>query len=167
LTAPCRWQNWAAPPAQVLEHEGHVIPVAISIKPEITVAHPNGHRELDGADQGSIGRDNIGRRTVVRVHHTHHEAGAGERVIAHARRAQDIKVARVKGYGDIERWRRIFLESGTNGFKRRDTPGAERELKRVQAKVGELTMKLEIVEWLIEKKGYGEELRKLKRSGGV
>jgi hypothetical protein len=66
---------------------------------------------------------------------------------------------------ELERWRRIFLEGGTNGFKRRETPGAERELKRVQAKVGELTMKLEIVEWFLEKKGYGEELRKLKRSG--
>ena len=53
---------------------------------------------------------------------------------------------------ELERWRRIFLEGGTNGFKRRDTPGAERELKRVQAKVGELTMKLEIVEWFLEKK---------------
>ena len=63
------------------------------------------------------------------------------------------------------RWRRLFLEGGTNGFKRRDTPAAERELKRVQAKVGELTMKLEIVEWFLEKKGYGEELKKLKRSG--
>ncbi len=41
---------------------------------------------------------------------------------------------------------------GINGFKRRDTPGAERELKRMQAKVGELTMKLEIVEWFLEKK---------------
>ena len=66
---------------------------------------------------------------------------------------------------ELERWRRIFLEGGTNGFKRRDSPAAARELKRVQAKVGELTMKVEIMEWLIEKKGYGEELKKLKRSG--
>jgi hypothetical protein len=66
---------------------------------------------------------------------------------------------------ELERWRRIFLEGAANGFKRRDTPAAERELKRVQAKVGELTMKLEIVEWFLEKKGYGEELKKLKRSG--
>jgi len=39
-------------------------------------------------------------------------------------------------------------------------PG-ERELKRVQAKVGELTMKLEIVEWFLEKKrlrGRAEEV---------
>jgi len=66
---------------------------------------------------------------------------------------------------EFERWRRISLEGGTNGLKRQDTPGAERELKRVQAKVGELTMKLEIVEWFLKKKGYGEELRKLTRSG--
>ena len=66
---------------------------------------------------------------------------------------------------ELERWRRIFLEGATNGFKRRDMPAAERELKRVQAKVGELTMKLEIVEWFLEKKGYGEDLKKLKRSG--
>jgi len=52
---------------------------------------------------------------------------------------------------ELERWRRIFLEGAANGFKRRDTPAAERELKRVQAKVGELTMKLEIVEWFLEK----------------
>ena len=56
---------------------------------------------------------------------------------------------------DLERWRRIFLEGGINGFKRRDTPTAERELKRVQAKVGELTMKLEIVEWFLKKKATG------------
>jgi hypothetical protein len=36
------------------------------------------------------------------------------------------------------------------GIKRRDTSEAERKLKRVQAKVGELTMKLEIVEWFLE-----------------
>jgi hypothetical protein len=46
-----------------------------------------------------------------------------------------------------------------------DRPSGGGQLKRVQAKVGELTMKLEIVEWFLEKKGYGEELRKLKRSG--
>jgi hypothetical protein len=53
---------------------------------------------------------------------------------------------------ELERWRRIFLEGGANGLKRRDTPAAERELKRVQAKVGELTMKLEIVEWFLKER---------------
>src|SRR5947199_7480524 len=62
---------------------------------------------------------------------------------------------------ELERWRRIFLEGGTNGLKRRDTPGGERELKRVQAKVGEMTMKPEIVECRIEIKGLGAGLRTL------
>jgi hypothetical protein len=43
---------------------------------------------------------------------------------------------------------------GDERAKRQETPEAERELKRVQSKVGELTMKLEIVEWSLEKKGY-------------
>jgi hypothetical protein len=30
----------------------------------------------------------------------------------------------------LKRWRRIFLEGGTNGFKRRDSPAVEREFKR-------------------------------------
>jgi len=33
---------------------------------------------------------------------------------------------------ELERWRRIFLEGAANGFKRRDTPATERELKRVR-----------------------------------
>src|SRR5439155_5962905 len=28
---------------------------------------------------------------------------------------------------ELERWRRLFLEGAMNGFKRRDTPAAERE----------------------------------------
>ena len=67
---------------------------------------------------------------------------------------------------ELETWRRLFLDGGTANLKSRPEPGTDRELKRTQAKVGELTMKLEVVEWLLEKKGYGEELRKLKRSGG-
>jgi transposase len=53
---------------------------------------------------------------------------------------------------ELETWRRVFLEGGTQGLKRRDLPGAERELTRAQAKVGELTMKLAVVERLLEKK---------------
>ena len=35
-----------------------------------------------------------------------------------------------------------------------------------QAKVGELAMKLELAEMLLEKRGYGEELARLKKSRG-
>ena len=68
---------------------------------------------------------------------------------------------------ELETWRRVFLERGTQGLKRRDPTRSDPELKRVQARMGELTMKLEVVEWLLEEKGFGEELRKLKRSRGV
>ncbi len=63
---------------------------------------------------------------------------------------------------ELEEWRRIFLDSGTQGFKRRVDP-EERELKRVQAKLGEVMMRLELAEDLLEKKGFGAELRKRAR----
>ena len=53
----------------------------------------------------------------------------------------------------------VFLESGTHGLKKRIDP-EDRELRRVQAKLGEVMMRLELAEDLIEKKGYGAELRK-------
>ena len=60
---------------------------------------------------------------------------------------------------ELEDWRRVFLESGTHGLKKRIDP-EDRELRRVQAKLGEVMMRLELAEDLIEKKGYGAELRK-------
>jgi hypothetical protein len=39
-------------------------------------------------------------------------------------------------------------------------------LKQAQAKVGELAMRLELAEMLLEKRGYGEELARLKKSRG-
>ncbi len=59
----------------------------------------------------------------------------------------------------LEEWRRLFLDHGTQGLKKRVDP-EERELKRVQAKLGEVMMRLELAEDLLEKKGYGAELRK-------
>ncbi len=64
---------------------------------------------------------------------------------------------------EIEEWRRIFLESGTTGLRRRGGDPLERELTRTRAKLGETMMKLELAEGLLEKRGYGEELKKLKR----
>jgi hypothetical protein len=60
----------------------------------------------------------------------------------------------------------VFIESGSAGLKRRGGDPAERELMRTQAKLGETMMKLELAEHLLEKRGYGEELRKLKRQQG-
>jgi len=60
---------------------------------------------------------------------------------------------------DLDEWRRVFLDGGTQGLKKRIDPD-ERELRRVQAKLGEVMMRLELAEGLLEKKGYGAELRK-------
>jgi len=63
---------------------------------------------------------------------------------------------------ELEEWRRVFVDGGTQGLKKRVDPD-DRELKRVQAKLGEVMMRLELAEGLLEKKGYGAELRKRAR----
>lgn len=65
---------------------------------------------------------------------------------------------------ELEDWRRVFLEKGTQGLKRTGRDPTERELVRTRAKVGELAMKLELAEHLLEKRGYGEDLKRLLRS---
>ncbi len=67
---------------------------------------------------------------------------------------------------EIEEWRRVFLESATQGLRRRGSDPAERDLRRTQAKLGETMMQLELVSDLLEKRGYGGDLKKLLRKGG-
>jgi transposase len=62
---------------------------------------------------------------------------------------------------EVESWHRAFLESGTRGLQRHTDP-EERELVRTRAKLGEVMMRLELAEDLLEKKGYGEELKRRK-----
>ena len=83
----------------------------------------------------------------------------GERVDEVSR---DIQVS----VHEIETWRKDFLEAGMVGLRRRSGDPDERALRHTQAKVGELTMKLELAEMLLEKRGYGDELVKLKKSQG-
>ena len=63
----------------------------------------------------------------------------------------------------LEEWRRTFVEGGQAKLRSRSGEDHERDLVRARAKVGELTMKLELVEGLLEKRGFGEDLRKLGR----
>jgi len=65
---------------------------------------------------------------------------------------------------EIELWRRIFLESGAQGLKRRGMDPEDREIRRLQAKIGDMTMRLELAENLLEKKGFGEDAKKLRKS---
>jgi len=67
---------------------------------------------------------------------------------------------------ELEAWRRAFLEAAVTGLKKRQGDPEERALKQAQAKVGELTMQLELAELLLEKRGYAEELARLKKSRG-
>ena len=62
---------------------------------------------------------------------------------------------------ELERWRREFLDGGQQGLKKKNRPGGE--LMRTRAKLGELTMRVELQAELLEKRGYGDELRKLLR----
>ena len=63
---------------------------------------------------------------------------------------------------ELESWKRIFLEQGTRGLKTRSDP-EERELMLARAKIGELMMRLELAEHLIEKRGLTDEWKKQRR----
>ena len=60
---------------------------------------------------------------------------------------------------ELERWRRDFLDGGQQGLKKKNRPGGE--LMWTRAKLGEMTMRVELQAELLEKRGYGDELRKL------
>ena len=53
---------------------------------------------------------------------------------------------------ELESWERMFLDTGTRGLKTRAEP-EERELTLARAKIGELMMRLELAEHLIEQRG--------------
>jgi hypothetical protein len=63
---------------------------------------------------------------------------------------------------ELEEWRRVFLETGE---QRRSRDPTERELIRTRAKLGEVTMRMELAKELLEKRGYGDELKKLLKRG--
>src|SRR5215831_11887448 len=60
---------------------------------------------------------------------------------------------------ELKSWKRIFLERGLNI---RSDP-EERELRLARAKIGELMMRLELAEHLIEKRGLTVEWKKPRR----
>lgn len=63
---------------------------------------------------------------------------------------------------ELEAWHRIFLESGKRGLHTKTVP-EDRDLTRARAKIGELMMRLELAEDLIEKRGLGDEWKRRKR----
>src|SRR5512139_4064626 len=63
---------------------------------------------------------------------------------------------------ELEMWQRRFLEAGQRGLRRKADP-EERELTLAKAKLGELMMRIEIAEVLIEKRGLMDEWKNTKR----
>jgi hypothetical protein len=61
----------------------------------------------------------------------------------------------------LEDWQRRFLDGGHRGLRTRRDP-EEREVTLAKAKIGELTMRLELAEGLIEKRGFAEEWKRRK-----
>ena len=64
---------------------------------------------------------------------------------------------------EVEEWRRVFLAGGQQGLKRRGLDPEERALRRLQAKIGDMTMRLELAEHLLEKRGFAEDVRRLRK----
>ncbi len=62
---------------------------------------------------------------------------------------------------ELEGWQRAFLDAGMRGLTRHVEP-EDRELTRTRAKLGELTMRLELAEGLIENRGLVDEWKKRK-----
>ena len=60
---------------------------------------------------------------------------------------------------ELERWQRIFLDQGKRGLRTKAEP-EERELILARAKIGELMMRLELAEDLIEKRGFTDEWKR-------
>ena len=63
---------------------------------------------------------------------------------------------------ELENWKRVFLETGARGLRTRTDP-EERELTLARAKIGELMMRLELAEYLIEKRGLTDEWKRQRR----
>ncbi len=63
---------------------------------------------------------------------------------------------------ELEAWQRRFLEAGQRGLRTKADP-EERELTLAKAKLGELMMRLELAEVLIEKRGLMDEWKRSRR----
>jgi hypothetical protein len=60
---------------------------------------------------------------------------------------------------ELERWKRVFLEQGNRGLRIRGEP-EERELTLARATIGELMMRLDLAEDLIENRSFTDEWKR-------
>jgi transposase len=62
--------------------------------------------------------------------------------------------------GQIARWREEFLAAGREGLKTRPLPLEDFTLREAQRKVGELSMEVDVLKALLEKKGHPQSPRR-------
>jgi hypothetical protein len=62
----------------------------------------------------------------------------------------------------LETWQRRFLHGGQRGLRTKADP-EERELSLAKAKLGEMMMRLELAEVLIENRGLTDEWKRSRR----
>lgn len=93
-------------------------------------------------------------------------AGRKSEVVLRLLRGEDIELVSREVAAPVhhlEEWRRVFLDGGKAQLRTRGMPEEERELKRVQAKLGEMVMRVELAEGLLQKRGFAEDLKRLTR----
>lgn len=71
--------------------------------------------------------------------------------------AGDLEV----GLATLEEWERVFLQAGREGLAAARAPMDEAERLRTWAKIGELTMRVDLLERFLARKGYAEEVARL------
>jgi len=110
-----------------------------------------------GMDEGA--QEDIQRveQRAVGERETRWSARRKEGVVMRLLRGEPLDLlARESGQpaGRISAWREEFLAAGREGLKARPAPIEEVALREAQRKVGELSMELDIVKALLEKKGH-------------
>ena len=90
-------------------------------------------------------------------------AGRTGEVVLRVLRGEDIEaVSREVAVPvhQLDEWRRVFLDAGKAGLRSRGLPDEERELRRVQAKLGEMVLRAELAESLLQKRGVADDLKR-------
>lgn len=79
--------------------------------------------------------------------------------------ADRIPVATELGIGleTLEEWERVFLQAGREGLERARAPMDGGERMRTWAKIGELTMRVDLLERFLARKGYADDLEAMNR----
>lgn len=110
-----------------------------------------GVQDVEGRGRSSAGSDEPGARGEVRW-----SARRKEGVVMRLLRGESLDLlARETGQpaGRISGWREEFLAAGREGLKSRPVPVEEVALREAQRKVGELSMEVDILRALLERKG--------------